>query len=114
MTNLFLSFLTHYVQFEKIIFMPRFKATRGLFWEETCNSEPQSDDESDLATSSPNSLTTPAAACLASYVRFNEQLVRIKRGKFSGIEFRTRNPPVKRTALVNHVPRSLCNYPFRM
>ncbi|GBL74169.1 hypothetical protein AVEN_182652-1 [Araneus ventricosus] len=52
------------------IFTSPFEATRGLFWDEPRNFEPQPDDEAtpEQAPSSPNFRTTPVGGRLVSYV----------------------------------------------
>ncbi|GBO30303.1 hypothetical protein AVEN_267107-1 [Araneus ventricosus] len=71
----------------------RFEATRGLFWGESRNLEPQSDDdnETSVVPPPPNSRITPAEGRLATMYglacnRHHSLLV------FGGIRFRTWSP----------------------
>ncbi|GBO34291.1 hypothetical protein AVEN_32896-1 [Araneus ventricosus] len=81
-------------RFSLVILTSSFEATRGLFWDGPRNFEPWSDDEDDTraGTPSPNFHTTPTEGCLAT----TYDLVCNRphtRQIFSGIGFRTWNPP---------------------
>ncbi|GBN84815.1 hypothetical protein AVEN_212101-1, partial [Araneus ventricosus] len=69
-------------------------ATRGLFWDGPRNFEPRSDDEDGICagTPSPNFHATPTGGRLATTYDLACNRLHIRR-IFSGIEFRTWNPP---------------------
>ncbi|GBN54183.1 hypothetical protein AVEN_97301-1 [Araneus ventricosus] len=80
--------------FSLVILTSHFEATRGVFWVGTRNFEPRSDDESDAraCAPSPSFRATPAGGRLdiAYYLAYGgPHTWRI----FSGIGFRTWNPP---------------------
>ncbi|GBM85849.1 hypothetical protein AVEN_37495-1 [Araneus ventricosus] len=75
--------------------MSIFEATRGLFWNEPRNFEPQTDDVDDTcaATPIPNFRTTSAGG--SGSPKYDLKCNRPNtRPIFSGIGFRTWNPPV--------------------
>ncbi|GBN15391.1 hypothetical protein AVEN_233920-1 [Araneus ventricosus] len=78
--------------------MPRFEATRGLFRDGPRNFEPRSDDEDDTraGTLSPNFRATPTGGRLASTCDLACNRSHARR-IFSGIWFRTSDPPVPRS-----------------
>ncbi|GBM56653.1 hypothetical protein AVEN_123136-1 [Araneus ventricosus] len=82
------------VQLVSFILPSRFEATRGLFWDGPRNSEPRSDDEDNTSagTPSPNFHTTPTGVRLTTTYDLTCNRPHTRRF-FSGIGFRTWNPP---------------------
>ncbi|GBO06676.1 hypothetical protein AVEN_79355-1 [Araneus ventricosus] len=74
------------------ILTSRFEATRGLFWDGPRNFEPRSDDDTWVGTSSPSFHATLTGGRLASTYDLACNRPHTRR-IFSGIGFRTWNPP---------------------
>ncbi|GBM82761.1 hypothetical protein AVEN_272318-1 [Araneus ventricosus] len=82
------------VSFSLVILTSRFESTRGLFWDGPRNFHPRSDDEDDTraGTPSPNFHATPTRRRLATTYDLTCNRPHTRQ-IFSGIGFRTWNPP---------------------
>ncbi|GBM78898.1 hypothetical protein AVEN_12522-1 [Araneus ventricosus] len=93
--------------------MSRFEATRGLFCNGNHNFQPRPDDENDTlpGNCSPNFHTTPAGGYLTLMYDLKWNRPNTRR-IFSGIGFRTWNPPHPKRKPLGHSSRCVSKSPI--